>query len=168
LRLVCFDSTGPHNRSWFRSHGRLDDRDVEAIGQACDGARAGELVALLLHHHVLPLPPDHPAERVPRWFGWNVTCELARGHELLDAIAGRCDLVLHGHRHTPARRTLLKQAERPLRVYNAGSSTELGDVRLFTHAGGRLTGPPVWLSADEAFAPSGEWSTLAGRPFVAA
>lgn len=168
LRLVCFDSTGPHNRSWLRSHGRLTERDVAAVAQACDAARAGELVALLLHHHVLPLPPDRPAERVPRLLGLNFTCELAMGQALLDAIGGRCDLVLHGHRHTPARRTLLKQGARPLRVYNAGSSTELGDVRLFTHAEGRLLGPPVWLSADEAFAAAGDWAAIAGTPFVAA
>lgn len=151
LRLVCFDSTGPQNRSWLASQGRLTGRDVQEIGAAFDSAgRAGTLCALLLHHHVLPLPADGPAERLPTWLGWRTTGELERGGALLEAISGRCDLVLHGHRHLPARRVLTPEGARPLRVYNAGSSTELGHVRLFSHAAGRLCGPPVWLSAEES------------------
>jgi hypothetical protein len=36
---------------------------------------------------------------------------------------------------------------RPLRIFNAGSSTELGRVRVFSHARGRLLCDPSWISA---------------------
>ena len=36
---------------------------------------------------------------------------------------------------------------RPLCVYNAGSSTALGQVRAFLHRAGRLVMPPVWMTS---------------------
>ena len=52
--------------------------------------------------------------------GWRFTHELERGRELLARIRGRCDLVLHGHRHVPSAHTLFAGEPRPLGLYNAG------------------------------------------------
>jgi hypothetical protein len=65
-------------------------------------------------------------------------------------VRGQCDLVLHGHRHVPREIHLGAPGERPLALYNAGSSTQLRRMRLFTHAEGVLQAPPRWLWADPA------------------
>ena len=145
LHLVRFDSTGPHNRAWLQGHGAMSEGDVAAIGEAVADAAPGALVVVLLHHHVLPLPPDHAAERLVSWLGWPYAEELERGRSLLAALRGRCDLVLHGHRHTPQGGTLYQGSPRPMSVFNAGSSTELGQVRTFWHHDGMLAGAPAWL-----------------------
>jgi 3',5'-cyclic AMP phosphodiesterase CpdA len=147
LHLVRFDSTGSHNRAWLASHGVMTDDDVTAISAAVDLADPGALVAVLLHHHILPLPADHPAERLASWLGWPFAEELERGGDLLGALRGRCDLVLHGHRHAPQAGTFFQYDLRPVLVFNAGSSTELGRVRVFAHALGRVIGAPAWLTA---------------------
>ncbi len=146
LHLVRFDSTGPHNRSWLSGHGAMDPDDVAAIERAADRAAPGAVVAILLHHHVLPLPADHPAERLSSWLGWPYAAELEKGTALLAALRGRCDLVLHGHRHTPRSVTLFEGESRPLAIFNAGSSTELGRVRIFCHDEGQMLSEPGWLS----------------------
>jgi 3',5'-cyclic AMP phosphodiesterase CpdA len=145
LHLVRFDSTGPHNRAWISSHGAMTDQDVSEIADAVAAAEPGAVVAVLLHHHVTPLPADHAAERLCSWLGWPYAAELARGGALLAALRGRCDLVLHGHRHTPRMATLFEQDGRPLSIFNAGCSTDLGCVRVFWHQAGRLLGAPAWL-----------------------
>lgn len=145
LHLVRFDSTGPHNRAWLAGHGEMTLGDVAAIDEAVGQAAPGDLVVVLLHHHVLPLPADHAAERLVSWLGWPYAEELERGRALLGRLRGRCDLVLHGHRHTPQGRTLYQESPRPLSVFNAGSSTELGRVRAFWHRDGVLAGAPAWL-----------------------
>ncbi|MFP2926377.1 metallophosphoesterase, partial [Pyxidicoccus sp. 3LG] len=66
------------------------------------------------------------------------------GAELVTRVQGRCDLILHGHRHVPRERVLEEAAGRPLRIYNSGSSTELGRFRVFRHAAGRLLDEPAW------------------------
>jgi 3',5'-cyclic-AMP phosphodiesterase len=153
--VVRVDSTAPHNRSWINGHGSLDDADLDAIDAALDAAPAGCLVVIALHHHVLPMPEEHAMERLSSWLGFGFTSELARGRDLLTRVRGRCDLVLHGHRHVP-RGARLFCAPRPLYVFNAGSSTELGRVRLFAHDGaGDLLGGPLWLDVP---AP---WDTVA-------
>jgi hypothetical protein len=60
-------------------------------------------------------------------------------------VLGRCDLVLHGHRHVPSARVLDPWGPRPLRVYNAGSSISRGGVHVFSHAVGVLCAQPQWL-----------------------
>lgn len=144
LFLVRFDSTGPHNRSWLSGHGAMSMTDIEAILAAVQAAPAGHMVALLLHHHPLPLPEDNTAELLSSWLGWRWTAELDLGWTLLRALAGRCDLVLHGHRHQPRAFRLFEDGSRPLHLFNAGSSTELGAARLFRHHEGRLVEAPVW------------------------
>jgi 3',5'-cyclic AMP phosphodiesterase CpdA len=140
LHIVRFDSTAPHNRSLIEAHGRLVERDLEAIVAAMDAAPAGALTVLLLHHHLLPLPPDLLGERLSMLLGWPNAAELELGARLLEQLRGRCDLVLHGHRHTPSELELGSESTRPLRVWNAGSSTELAAFRVFHHSKGHL----VW------------------------
>jgi Icc protein len=146
LYLVRINSTGPHNRTWIAGHGLLQPEDIDAVETAVARAPEDRLVVLLLHHHLLPLPEEHAVERLSSFIGLRFTSELPRGRELLERIQGRCDLVLHGHRHVPCERRLFDGA-RPLRVFNAGSSTELGRACVFTHAAGRLVSEPVWLDA---------------------
>jgi Icc protein len=146
LHLVRFDSTGPHNRAWLAGHGAMTDEDVVAIFAAVATAAPGALVAVLLHHHVLPLPADHMSERIVSWLGWPYAEELEKGRALLITLRGRCDLVLHGHRHAPQTATLFRDEARPLSIFNAGSSTEIGGVRVFWHQAGQLLGGPAWLS----------------------
>jgi 3',5'-cyclic AMP phosphodiesterase CpdA len=155
LHLVRFDSTGDHNRSFFAGHGKMTDEDIAAITLALDAAPPRAVVGLVLHHHLLPLPHDNSAERMISWLGWSSGGELAAGRRLLGLLRGRCDLVLHGHRHAPGTTTLFPADRRPLAVFNAGSSTGFGHVRVFVHAGGRLTAPPAWVAG----------SALPARPF---
>ena len=143
LWLVAVDSTGPHNRFLLTGHGALDERDLDEIDEAVDSAPVGALTVVALHHHPLPAPGEMLIERVAGWLGMPNAAELPRGPELLARLLGRCDLVLHGHRHRPAA-ALLGDGTRPLGVYNAGSSTELGRVRLFSHRDGRVLGKR-WL-----------------------
>ena len=70
-------------------------------------------------------------ERLSSWLGFGFTAELTRGRDLLARVRGRCDLVLHGHRHIP-RGARLFGPPRPMHVFNAGSSTELARVRVFS------------------------------------
>jgi 3',5'-cyclic AMP phosphodiesterase CpdA len=144
LYLVRVDSTAPHNRRWLDAHGQLTSDDLDDIEAALDRAPDRVLVAVLLHHHVHRLPGDDIWERVAARVGLPWTAELHHGAALLERLQGRCDLVLHGHRHVPAERLLGRDAPRPLRVVNAGSSTGLGRSRLFSHQAGRLTGE-AWL-----------------------
>jgi hypothetical protein len=76
--------------------------------------------------------------------GWPHASELALGAELVRRVQGRCDLILHGHRHVPHERDLGPLQGRGLRIYNSGSSIELGSFRVFRHASGRLVGEPTW------------------------
>ncbi len=136
LFMVCVDSTAEHNRRTFRSHGELGAQMLDAVDTALALAPRGSTSAVLLHHHLLPLP----VEGVGEWFadrvGWPHAGELPLGKELLRRVIGRCDLVLHGHRHVP--REFLVEHPRALRVANAGSSTALGAYRVFRHEAGRV------------------------------
>jgi hypothetical protein len=149
LHVVRLDSTAPHNRAFLSSHGELSDGDIAAVDSAVDAAPAGVLVAVALHHHLLPLPEDHLSERVATLLGWPNAAELPLGRTLLDRLHGRCDLVLHGHRHSPSDVVLPEREGRPLHVMNAGSSPELGRARLLTHASGRLVAAR-WLDVGTA------------------
>jgi 3',5'-cyclic AMP phosphodiesterase CpdA len=142
LFVVRFDSTGPHNRRWFDSHGRMDEEDVSAICQALERAPAGALRLLLLHHHLLKLPDDHFMESVMTRLGFPNAAELTRGSELVARLQRRCDLVLHGHRHQP-----WEIESGALRIFNGGCSTGLQACRMFAAAHGSLVHAPRWLDA---------------------
>jgi 3',5'-cyclic AMP phosphodiesterase CpdA len=148
LHIVRVDSTAPHNRSWLASHGRIERDELAAIEAALDDAPARALRVLALHHHPLPLPEDSLTERLVTRLGSANCSELALGPELVGRLCGRCDLLLHGHRHVPREVSLFRNEQpRPLRIFNAGSSTELGAARVFSHVRGRLAADPYWVSA---------------------
>ena len=153
LHLVLVDSTADHNRSVIACHGELLASMLEEIDLALLAAAPGALVAICVHHHLLPLP----LETLGEWFadsvGWPNAEELARGRELVERVRGRCDLVLHGHRHVPTEFRFFDGEARPVTIYNAGSSSELARARVFTHDDGRLAAPPAWLGAQEPAPP---------------
>lgn len=174
LHLVCFDSTAEHNRSWLNGHGAMAESDVAEISRHARVARPETLVAVLLHHHVLPLPGDHPAERLASWLGWPFADELENGPHLVDSLRGHCDLVLHGHRHRPGSIMLDGATERPLSIFNAGSSSELCGARVFWHDDGRLVGSPAWMTGrpkvprpSAIHAPMPQWDCFPAVPAFA-
>lgn len=153
LYLVCLDSTGLHNRSYFASHGALSPAELDEVDGAVSAAPREALTVLMLHHHVLPLPEESFPERLATRLGWPHAAEFALGAQLISRVQGRCDLILHGHRHVPRQFDLGELHGRGLRVCNSGSSTELGRFRIFQHAGGRLLGTPAWCQTSKAPAP---------------
>jgi hypothetical protein len=150
LFMVCVDSTAPHNRSLFRSHGELCEQTLDGVDRALELAPRGALATVLLHHHVWPLPVESFGEWFAHAFGWPHAAELPLGRALLERVRGRCDLVLHGHRHVPRHFQVEHAGERSLQVVNAGSSTALGAYRVFEHAEGRVL--------------STRWTRVAHRP----
>jgi 3',5'-cyclic AMP phosphodiesterase CpdA len=152
LYLVRVDSTGSHNRWLLTGHGDLDHDVIEQIDLALDGAPANTLVAILLHHHPLPLPEETLSERISTRIGWPAALELRLGRALIEKVRGRCDLLLHGHRHVPRALSLWTEGERAIGIYNAGCTTSLARFRLFCHTDGALVGAPRWLRSDGAAA----------------
>lgn len=159
LFMVCINSTAPHNIRSFRAHGELGLRTLESVDAALALAPAGRLRCVLLHHHVLPLPVEGLGEWFAHQFGWPHAAELPLGRELLARVEGRCELVLHGHRHRPGHFRL--EGPVPLDVLNAGSTTELGAFRVFTHRRERLEAVE-WVE----FAPEGRraWARPGVQP----
>ncbi len=147
LHVVRVDSTGPHNRRLLSAHGLLTEADLAAVDSALEAAPEGALTVLALHHHPVPLPPDAFSEHLSNLLGWPNAQELSLGGALLSRIRGRCDLVLHGHRHVPSELVLGAGEERPLRVVNAGSTTELARFRVFSSRGGRV-GAHGWIEVE--------------------
>lgn len=145
--VVLVDSTAPHNRNAINAHGSLSRQILEEVYLALSAAPRDALRVVALHHHLVPLPEEGFFERVSSLLRLPNAAELPLGRELLQLVRGRCDLVLHGHRHVPAALTL--GGRTPVRIYNAGSSTELGRFRLFTHHRGALAAPR-WISTDAA------------------
>jgi hypothetical protein len=130
----------------------------------------------MLHHHVLPLPEEGFAERLATRLGWPFAAELALGRALVERVLGRADLILHGHRHVPRALSMPVLRGRTVGIYNAGSSTELGDARVFRHLDGVLVGEPTWISTrpaaseerSTAFRPSGGEEDRDATPAVRA
>jgi len=167
LHAVRVDSTAPHNRSLIDGHGEVTRQDLADVELALADAPAGALSLVMLHHHVLPLPVEDLAEKLATLVGLPSADELPLGEDLLGRVLGRCRLVLHGHRHVPAEfRIAVPGAPAgapPMRVLNAGSTTQLGRARLVAHAGGELVWEG-WLSAE----PVATRSWAPGRPRAAA
>ena len=137
LFLVCVDSTAPHNRRSFRSHGALCERMLGAVDEALDLAPEGWTRVMLLHHHLLPMPVEGLGEWFAERFGWPHAAELPLGRELLRRVEGRLDLALHGHKHVPMEQVL--PGARPLRIANAGASTVLRAYRVFDCQGAEVS-----------------------------
>ena len=150
LYLVLVDSTAEHNRSYWACHGELTRRMLDEVDAALDAAPERSLVAVLMHHHLVALPVESWLERMSERLRLPYSGELQLGTELLQRVQGRCDLVLHGHRHVPRELHLFADSARPLALYNAGCSTERGGVRVFTHEAGKMPIAPRWLWADPA------------------
>lgn len=146
LHLIRVDSTGPHNHSIFAGHGKIDENVIAETESAVSRARPADLVVVALHHHLLPLPEDMFIEKLASWFKLPVANELRLGQEFLNRLRGKCDLILHGHRHMPMEASFTDN-ERALGLYNAGSTTELGRFRVFKHESGRLICPPEWVNS---------------------
>jgi Icc protein len=152
--LIRVDSTAPHNRtSVVAGHGDVCERVLDEISDALDQAPAGVLVAVLLHHHPVFLPEEGWLERLSRMVNLPFTLELTLGDEILRRALGRCDLVLHGHRHRPSAKILAPSGPRPLRVYNAGCTTARRGMNVFSHAAGALDGEPRWLQVGSSDRP---------------
>jgi Icc protein len=166
LFVVRLDSTAPHNRSAVRSHGLLTREDVDAVLRAVDAAPRCALVVLMLHHHLHRLPEDHVGERLATLLGWPNAAELGLGRELLDRLQGRCDVVMHGHRHAASELVLFPRCGRAIHVLNAGSTPALGRARVIAHEAGSLASEH-WLDlapaprTSPAFAPVPAGATAA-------
>jgi 3',5'-cyclic AMP phosphodiesterase CpdA len=138
LHVVRVDSTAPHNRSLVDGHGALSSQDVADVEMALLDAPPGTVPVVMLHHHVLPLPVEDLAERLATFIGLPCADELPLGEDLLGRIAGRCKLVLHGHRHVPAEFRIALPDATGLRILNAGSTTLLGRARMLAHRDGEV------------------------------
>jgi 3',5'-cyclic-AMP phosphodiesterase len=152
--IVRIDSTAPHNRIAWLSHGRMCQQVLQQVDDALDSVPSGLMTVVALHHHVVPLPAEGFWEQVSEVLRLPNHSELALGTELLKALRSRCDLVLHGHRHVPRQFIVDEDGPRPLRVFNAGSTTSLGAFRTFDFADGRLRGDPQWLQVSAGPRPS--------------
>lgn len=161
LFVVRVDSTGQHNRSPLSPHGDLTEADLNEIDAALALAPHDALVAIALHHHVHELPIDNMGERLAHRIGIS-SDELELGETLLRRIAGRVDVIFHGHRHQPSEQLLWTDPSRPIAIYNAGSTTELRQVRLFTHHHGLHVQAPRWLNVP----PSGKERAARSLPPV--
>jgi len=151
IHVVRLDSTAPHNKSLIDGHGEVTPQDVADVEVALADAPRGSLAVLMLHHHVLPLPVEDLAEKLATLIGLPSANELPLGEDLLGRIVGRCQLVLHGHRHVPAEFHVAGPRAAPMRILNAGCTTQLGRARLLAHAAGEVVWEG-WL-ATERIAP---------------
>ena len=145
LTTVRLDTTGWYNRVTFASHGNISSAMFRDVDRLLSEIPENTFVIVALHHHPLPLPAELLIEYMSSWFSLPFAENLSYGSRLLDEIKGRCDLVLHGHRHVPSE-IIFPYVERPLAIYNAGSSTALRAFRRFDIADGRLVREPEWIS----------------------
>ena len=162
LYVVRLDSTGPHNRQIFCGHGLVTPTDLLALRDALAAAHDDQLVVVMMHHHPYRLPEEGALERFSRWAGLPFADALHSGVDVLELASGRCDILLHGHRHVATQR-LHRTTARPLGLYNAGDTGEQGRYRLFQHRGGVLTAPPTWVELRPALrpAPTQSWISMA-------
>jgi 3',5'-cyclic AMP phosphodiesterase CpdA len=152
--VIRVDSTAPHNRIAWLSHGRLCELVLRQVDDTLAALPTGLTTIVALHHHVVPLPAEGFWERVSEVLHLPNHSELTLGAEFLKVLRGRCDLVLHGHRHVPRQFVVAPDSARPLRVFNAGSTTALGAFRQFELHEGQLAGEGRWVQFRPAPRPS--------------
>ena len=80
-------------RSWLHEDrhedaSRLAGAVLDEVDSALSAAPTGALTAVLLHHHVLPLPEESLPERFATRMGWPHASELALGAELGKLVPG--------------------------------------------------------------------------------
>jgi 3',5'-cyclic AMP phosphodiesterase CpdA len=170
LHVVRVDSTAPHNRSLVDGHGAISAQDVADVELALADAPRGTLPVVMLHHHVLPLPVEDLAERLATFIGLPCADELPLGEDLLGRIAGRCRLVLHGHRHVPAEFRVALPHSPGMRILNAGSTTLLGRARMLAHRDGEVAWEG-WLATSrvepQSWVPASSRRAAASAPAAA-
>lgn len=145
IAILRIDTTIWYNRVTFASHGNVSVPMLNAVEDLIAKIPEHTFVIVALHHHPLPLPAEILIEYISSWFSLPFAEHLSYGSRLLEKIKGRCDLVLHGHRHVPSE-IVFPYAQRPLAIYNAGSSTRLRAFRRFNIVGGKLANEPIWIS----------------------
>lgn len=145
VAILRIDTTIWYNRITFASHGNISKSMLTSVDQLLAQIPEQTFVIVALHHHPLPLPAEILIEYISSWFSLPFAEHLSYGSRLLEKIKGRCDLVLHGHRHVPSE-IVFPYTQRSLAIYNAGSSTGLCAFRRFDIHDGRLIGEPIWIS----------------------
>ena len=145
IAVLRIDTTLWYNRVTFASHGNISKSMLASVDQLLTQIPEETFVIIALHHHPLPLPAEILIEYISSWFSLPFAEHLSYGSRLLEKIKGRCDLVLHGHRHVPSE-IVFPYTQRSLAIYNAGSSTGLCAFRRFDIHDGRLIGEPIWIS----------------------
>ena len=81
----------------------------------------------------MALPEDDVWEKLGGWLGITRAEHLHSGDMLLASLLGRCDVVLHGHRHRPHRYRMQSEYG-TLHISSGGSSTELFGYRTLAFA----------------------------------
>lgn len=131
LRFICLDSTQPGNEVAMFAWGGVEPEQIEyASTAAWEAEEAGYFPVVLLHHHVLP---DENGDgdvltAVSDALDMPFMRHADNGIRLLARLPGNC-LVLHGHKHAAMNRGP---------VYNAGSTTESSQYRVFAIGGRRV------------------------------
>ncbi len=145
MSIVRVDSTGPHNRSLFTPQGAMTAEDFQRLNVALQTLPKNALRVCVFHHHPFALPEDDIWEKLGGWLGITRAEHLHAGDALLSSLLGRCDVVLHGHRHVPHQHRL-QSHHGALDIISGGSSTGLGRYRVLTYAGDTLV-KTAWVKA---------------------
>lgn len=145
IAILRIDTTIWYNRITFASHGNISPAMFREIDRLLLSLPLATPVIIALHHHPLPLPAELLIEYISSWFSLPFAENLSYGSRLLETVKGRCDLVLHGHRHVPSE-IVFPYSQRPLAIYNAGSSTGLGAFRRFDITDDGRVQEPTWVS----------------------
>lgn len=137
VKFIKINSTAPHNKFPWVCHGEITDT-LDAVEYALN-RHINLYTVIMLHHHPLPLPEDGLLDRLSSLIV-PYTKELKLGNKLVEISKGKCDLILHGHRHTPS--SFEFPGNRYLRIYNAGCTPGIKRYRVF-NTGKNL---PKWIS----------------------
>lgn len=97
IRVIGLDSS--ERDEWF-ARGTVSDTSIAAACRAAKAAKHSDLVIVLVHHHVLPIPEAEKksAKRGLRAVA-NVTGLLNSGSLLTQLSKSHVNVVLHGHEH---------------------------------------------------------------------